>query len=221
MNVAINRKSPFFFLIIFVLGFILECIPQEAEARGRGRAFGRRGVQRGAVRRVNRNRGFVRRNNVGRARIVVRNNDIFGLDQEPVNAFSSLALNPFGQLQPIVNANGQVVSGLATDGTGRFFAVNNGFNNFGGRFDFVNGTGFNNFGVNNVGFDANLGNLTNNLQVQAELLRSGNGFFGSVSAINGAFSPATTSTEAFNQLQFLNTVGTLGTSCNGRFCTLR
>lgn len=211
-DVVVAKRSSSILLFLFLFNFLLECIPQEAEARGR-RSFGRRVASRGAVRRVNQNRGVVRRN-VGIARRNFRNNnDLFGLDQEPVNVFSSLALNPFGQLQPLVDGRGNVISGVATDGSGRFFAVNRGLSS--------NVIGLNrNFGVNNVGFDANLGNLTNNLQVQAELLRTGNNFFGGINATTGSFVP-TSGSEAFNQIQFLNTLGSLNTSCNGRFCQFR
>ena len=163
-------------MIIIILGVIFECIPQEAEAR---RAFGRR---QGAVRRVNRGRGVAQKNNGGRRKN--NNNDIFGLDLEPVNALSSLAIDPFGTLQRINGLNNVV-----TNGNGRFFVVDQ---------------------------------RANNLALQAELLRnsSGSGFFGSINPFNAAFNPSI-STDAFNQIQFLNTLGTLGTSCRGGSCSLR
>ena len=174
-------------LVVFAflaISLFLECIPQEAEAaRGRRGAFGRQRQCQRCARRVNRGRGMARNNNQGQRRAARNfNDDIFGLDLEPVNVLSSLAINPFGTLQPISG-----FSNIVTDGSGRFFAVDNGL----GR-----------------------------LQLQAELLRSGSGFFGAVKPFTGTFNPSISS-EAFSQAQFLNTLGTLGTSCRGGFCSLR
>lgn len=117
-----------FFLFTFFFCLFLEMVPEEAEAarRRRGRAFGRRNVRAGVQRRARVARG-VRR---GRGRVVARNrnrnfnnNDIFGLDLEPVNAFSNLALDPTGDLQRL-----QAFSNLAVNRNGQLVEVFNGNN---------------------------------------------------------------------------------------------
>jgi hypothetical protein len=107
-----------FFLLLFVFGIFIETYENVAEARGRGRAFGRQARSGGGRRRVRQAR--VRRNNGGQRR-VVRNNDIFGLDIQPVNAFSNLALDPTGDLQRLALFNN-----IAINRNGQLFELNNG-----------------------------------------------------------------------------------------------
>lgn len=120
-----SRRSASLLLAIFLLTIVLELIPQEAEARRRGgRAFGRR-VARSQPRRRAGGRRFVQRNNVGRARLANNNfnNNISNfLDNiTPVNGFSSLNVDPTGNLQRLV-----VAPDFAVNRFGQVVPLNNG-----------------------------------------------------------------------------------------------